>query len=97
MLMYGEENHISIASLSEDAFKRTVVINGMSKSYSMTGWRIGYAAGPLDIIKVMSNIQSHTTSNPNSIAQYASLEALKGDKAQVKNMIVEFKREEIIW
>lgn len=95
--MYGEENHISIASLSEDAFKRTVVINGMSKSYSMTGWRIGYAAGPLDIIKVMSNIQSHTTSNPNSIAQYASLEALKGDKAQVKNMIVEFKREEIIW
>lgn len=92
MLMYGEENHISIASLSEDAFKRTVVINGMSKSYSMTGWRIGYAAGPLDIIKVMSNIQSHTTSNPNSIAQYASLEALKGDKAQVKNMIVEFKK-----
>lgn len=92
MLMYGEENHISIASLSEDAFKRTVVINGMSKSYSMTGWRIGYAAGPLDIIKVMSNIQSHTTSNPNSIAQYASLEALKGDKTQVKNMIVEFKK-----
>ncbi|KOR26831.1 pyridoxal phosphate-dependent aminotransferase [Clostridium sp. L74] len=97
MLMYGDEKHISekhisIASLSEDAFKRTVVINGMSKSYSMTGWRIGYAAGPLDIIKVMSNIQSHTTSNPNSIAQYASLEALRGDKTQVKNMIVEFKK-----
>ncbi len=91
MLMYGEEKHISIGSLSEDAFKRTVVINGMSKSYSMTGWRIGYAAGPLDIIKVMSNIQSHTTSNPNSIAQYASLEALRGDKTQVENMIVEFK------
>ncbi|MBD5637732.1 pyridoxal phosphate-dependent aminotransferase [Clostridium botulinum] len=92
MLMYGEEKHISIGSLSEDAFKRTVVINGMSKSYSMTGWRIGYAAGPLDIIKVMSNIQSHTTSNPNSIAQYASLEALRGDKTQVQNMIVEFKK-----
>ncbi len=92
MLMYGEEKHISIGSLSEDAFKRTVVINGMSKSYSMTGWRIGYAAGPLDIIKVMSNIQSHTTSNPNSIAQYASLEALRGDKTQVENMIVEFKK-----
>ncbi|WP_251860252.1 pyridoxal phosphate-dependent aminotransferase [Clostridium sp. Marseille-Q2269] len=92
MLVYGEEKHISIASLSEDAFNRTVVINGMSKSYSMTGWRIGYAAGPLDIIKVMSNIQSHTTSNPNSIAQYASLEALRGDKTQVRNMIVEFKK-----
>ncbi|MBE6056459.1 MULTISPECIES: pyridoxal phosphate-dependent aminotransferase [Clostridium] len=92
MLMYGEEKHISIGSLSEDAFRRTVVINGMSKSYSMTGWRIGYAAGPLDIIKVMSNIQSHTTSNPNSIAQYASLEALRGDKTQVENMIVEFKK-----
>ncbi|AJD31332.1 MULTISPECIES: pyridoxal phosphate-dependent aminotransferase [Clostridium] len=92
MLMYGEEKHISIGSLSEDAFRRTVVINGMSKSYSMTGWRIGYAAGPLDIIKVMSNVQSHTTSNPNSIAQYASLEALRGDKTQVENMIVEFKK-----
>ncbi|NFQ67981.1 pyridoxal phosphate-dependent aminotransferase [Clostridium sporogenes] len=92
MLMYGEEKHISIGSLSEDAFRRTVVINGMSKSYSMTGWRIGYVAGPLDIIKVMSNIQSHTTSNPNSIAQYASLEALRGDKTQVENMIVEFKK-----
>lgn len=92
MLMYGEEKHISIGSLSEDAFRRTVVINGISKSYSMTGWRIGYAAGPLDIIKVMSNIQSHTTSNPNSIAQYASLEALRGDKTQVENMIVEFKK-----
>ncbi len=92
MLMYEEEKYISIASLSEDAFKRTVVINGMSKSYSMTGWRIGYAAGPLDIIKVMANMQSHTTSNPNSIAQYASLEALRGDKTQVRNMLVEFKK-----
>lgn len=91
-LIYGDEEHISIASLSEDAYNRTVVINGVSKTYSMTGWRIGYAAGPEEVIKLMSNIQSHTTSNANSIAQYASVEALNGDKDDVEIMIQEFAK-----
>lgn len=89
-LIYGDKKHVSIASLSQDAFDRTIVINGVSKSYAMTGWRIGYAAGPEAVIKLMSNIQSHTTSNPNSIAQYASLEALNGEQETVKAMIQEF-------
>jgi aspartate aminotransferase len=91
-LLYGEERHISIASLSEDAYNRTIVINGMSKAYAMTGWRIGYAAANEKIIKLMSNIQSHTTSNANSIAQYASVEALKGEQSDVEAMIAEFKK-----
>ncbi|WP_050607219.1 pyridoxal phosphate-dependent aminotransferase [Clostridium niameyense] len=91
-LIYGDEKHVSIASISKDAYERTIIINGMSKAYAMTGWRIGYAAGPKEIIKVMSNIQSHTTSNPNSIAQYASLEALKGDTEALNKMVLEFKK-----
>lgn len=89
-LIYDNNVHVSIASLSEDAYNRTIVINGMSKTYAMTGWRIGYAAGNKDIIKLMSNIQSHTTSNPNSIAQYASLAALRYESPDVKHMIHEF-------
>lgn len=91
-LTYGGKRHISIASLGEQIKKRTVVINGMSKAYAMTGWRIGYAAAEESIIKVMSNLQSHATSNPNSIAQYASVEALDGDQSQVESMRAEFER-----
>lgn len=91
-LIYSNDKHVSIASLSEDAYKRTIVINGVSKAYAMTGWRIGYAAGDKKIIKLMTNIQSHMTSNPNSIAQYASVEALVGDQKDVEAMIVEFKK-----
>ncbi len=91
-LIYGNEKHISIATLSEDAYNRTIIINGVSKSFAMTGWRIGYAAGNKDIIKLMSNLQSHTTSNPNSIAQYASLEALTGPTDAQSAMIEEFKK-----
>ncbi|KGK88526.1 pyridoxal phosphate-dependent aminotransferase [Clostridium sp. HMP27] len=90
-LIYGDDEHVSIASLSEDAYKRTIVINGVSKTYSMTGWRIGYAAASEEIVKLMSNIQSHTTSNPNSIAQYASLEALAGTQEFIQVMKQEFK------
>lgn len=90
-LIYGNDEHVSIASLSEDAYKRTIVINGVSKTYSMTGWRIGYAAASEEIIKLMANIQSQTTSNPNSIAQYASVEALTGPQDSVKAMKEEFK------
>ncbi|WP_010241466.1 pyridoxal phosphate-dependent aminotransferase [Clostridium arbusti] len=91
-LIYGDFKHISIASISEDAFNRTIVINGMSKTYAMTGWRVGYAAsGNTEVIKLMSNIQGHTTANPNSIAQYASVEALNGDQSSVEFMISQFK------
>ena len=96
-LIYGDSSHVSIAALSEDAYNRTLTINGVSKSYAMTGWRIGYVAGPKDIIKLMNSIQSHTTSNPCSIAQYASLEALTGDQTSLDNMIIEFgKRRDLM-
>ncbi|MBU3169988.1 pyridoxal phosphate-dependent aminotransferase [Clostridium estertheticum] len=90
-LLYAANDHISIASLSEDAYLRTIVINGLSKAYAMTGWRVGYAAGSKEIIALMSNIQSHTTSNPNSIAQYASVEALSGEQDDMHSMIEQFK------
>ena len=91
-LIYDNKNHISIASISEDAFNRTIVINGLSKSYAMTGWRIGYAAAPLEIINLMVSIQSHTTSNTNSITQYAAIEALNSKQDNLNNMIAEFER-----
>ena len=90
-LLYGSNTHTSIASLSEDAYNRTIVINGVSKAYAMTGWRIGYAAASAEIVALMSNIQSHTTSNPNSIAQYASVEALNGNQDDMVKMIEQFK------
>lgn len=90
-LIYGEEKHVSIASLSEDAYNRTVVINALSKAYAMTGWRLGYAAGPKDLIKIMGNIQSHTTSNSTSFVQYAAVEALNGDQSFIPLMNEEFR------
>ncbi|SHM75102.1 aspartate aminotransferase [Caldanaerovirga acetigignens] len=91
-LVYDGERHISIASLGKEIYSNTLVVNGVSKAYSMTGWRIGYAAGPKELIKAMADFQSHATSNPNSIAQKAALEALKNpDKKQaVNNMVEEF-------
>lgn len=89
-LIYGDFKHESIASVSEDAFNRTITINGVSKAYAMTGWRIGYAAGPEKIIKMMVNLQSHTTSNPSSISQWAALEAINGDQSFVTEMNKEF-------
>ena len=82
-LVYGAENHYSIAQCSDYMKEHTIIINGMSKTYSMTGWRIGYLAAPLVIAKAISSMQSHTTSNACSIAQYASVTALtdsEGDK-----------------
>ena len=84
--------HISIASFNEDIKNLTIVINGMSKAYAMTGWRIGYAAAHKDIIKVMSNVQSHTTSNPCSISQYASVVGLSGDQSSVEQMKKHFEQ-----
>lgn len=96
-IIYGGQKHESIASVDDKIKERTIVINGVSKAYAMTGWRIGYAAGPKDIIKVMSNLQSHSTSNPTSISQKAALAALEGPQAPVEEMVAEFeKRQEYI-
>ena len=91
-LIYDGEKHISIASISQDAYERTIVINGLSKSYAMTGWRLGYCGASEKIAKLMTNIQSHMTSNVCSITQYAAIEALNGPQDKVKEMIVEFEK-----
>lgn len=91
-IIFDSKKHISIASLGEEIKNHTVVVNGVSKTYAMTGWRIGYAAGPLEVVTAMANIQSHSTSNPNSIAQKASAEALKGAQGEVLDMVAEFER-----
>jgi aspartate aminotransferase len=77
-LIYDSFQHFSIASLGPEIKDLTIVVNGVSKSHAMTGWRIGYAAGPQDVITAMANIQSQSTSNPTSISQKAALEALQG-------------------
>ncbi|MBU0548848.1 MAG: pyridoxal phosphate-dependent aminotransferase [Candidatus Omnitrophica bacterium] len=91
-IIYDNNKHTSIASLGEDIRNRTIVINGVSKSYSMTGWRIGYAAGPSEIIRAMGNLQSHSTSNPTSFAQKAAVAALSGRQEAVGLMVQEFKK-----
>lgn len=89
-LLYDGVLHFSIASLGSDIKNKTIVVNGLSKAYAMTGWRIGYAAGPKEIIKAMTNIQSQSTSNPTSIAQKASVEALTGPQDFINTMLTEF-------
>lgn len=84
--------HISIASFNNEIKNLTIIINGMSKAYSMTGWRIGYSASNKEIAKLISNVQSHTTSNPNTIAQYASIKALSTGNDIIDNMVSEFKK-----
>lgn len=85
-----EGEHISIATFGEEIKNLTIVVNGMAKAYAMTGWRIGYTASNADVARAMSNIQSHATSNPNSIAQAASVEALLGDQSSVDVMRAEY-------
>ena len=92
LIYEDDKKHISIAALGEEIYKRTIVINGVSKSYAMTGWRIGFAAAPLEIAKLMASLQSHMASNPNTIAQMAALTALNGSQACVDEMCVEFKK-----
>jgi len=91
-LMYNGEKPVSIASLSDEIKERTIIINGVSKTYAMTGWRIGFTASNAKIAKAMSNLQSHATSNPNSIAQVAAAAALRGDGKEVEAMKAEFKK-----
>lgn len=94
-LIYGGEEHVSIASLGEEIYKRTITCSGVSKSYSMTGWRIGYTGSSVEIAKLMSSVQSHQTSNPNSIAQKAATEAINGPLDAVNTMKVEFNKRRI--
>ena len=91
-LIYEDFEFVSFASLGDEIKKKTIIVNGVSKSYSMTGWRIGYTLGPAEIISAMAKIQSHTTSNPASISQMASLEALRGPQYEVQRMVAEFQR-----
>lgn len=90
-LIYDGKEHISPAQLSDDAKARTLIINGVSKSHSMTGWRIGYIAGDADIVKAMTNLASHSTSNPTTTAQYAAIEAYNGPQTAVEVMREDFE------
>lgn len=90
-LIYDDIPHVSMASLGPDFYERTVIINGVSKTYSMTGWRIGFAAGPQEIIKAMTDLASHSTSNPTSIAQYGAIAAFSGTHEPVQEMKKAFK------
>ncbi len=93
-LVYGDTEFVSFGALSEDAFGRTLTLNGLSKTFSMTGWRIGYAAGPVEIIKAMGRLQSHMTSNAVTFGQYAAIRALTDDSAGrcIEQMRGEFER-----
>jgi len=90
-MIWTEEGFSNILNVAPDLYDRTLVLNGVSKAYSMTGWRIGYAAGPADIIKAMKKIQSQSTSNPCSISQAAAQAALEGDQTAVATMRDAFK------
>ncbi|MGI6776551.1 MAG: pyridoxal phosphate-dependent aminotransferase [Acetivibrionales bacterium] len=89
-LIYDDFHHISIASFNERIKDLTIIVNGLSKTYSMTGWRIGYTASNERIAKIMSNVQSHATSNPNSIAQKAAVAALDGPQESINVMVEQF-------
>lgn len=91
-IVYDDFKFISIASLGEEIKKKTIIVHGVAKTYAMTGWRIGYTAGPEEIISAMSNIQSQSTSNPTSISQKASVEALLGPQDEVKRMVSAFEK-----
>jgi aspartate aminotransferase len=91
-LIYGGTKFVSFASLSQDAYSRTLTINGFSKTYAMTGWRLGYTAGPVDVIKAMSRLQDHSTSNPVTFAQDAAIAALKDPNNEVEKMRIEFEK-----
>jgi aspartate aminotransferase len=89
-LLFDGRTFTSIASVSEDAYARTIVVNGVSKAFAMTGWRLGYAAGPKAIIDAMAKVQSHTTSHPASMSQVAAATALAESEADVRRMAAKF-------
>src|SRR6185295_12095904 len=89
-LVYDDAEHVSVASLSKEAYDLTITVNGFSKAYAMTGWRLGYLAAPEAVAKAVDSIQSHSTSNPCSFAQKGALAALKGDQQPITDMRDEF-------
>ena len=91
-LVYGETKPFSMAAVSPWMMDHTITVNGVSKTYAMTGWRIGSLAAPLEVAKAISSFQSHATSNPNSIAQYATIKALNSPEASVEEMVARFAR-----
>lgn len=91
-LIYGDTVHTNIATLGDDIRELTIIVNGMAKAYAMTGWRIGFTVSNRELARAMSNMQSHATSNPNSIAQAASVEALNGSQASVEEMRLEYEK-----
>jgi aspartate aminotransferase len=97
-IVYDANEPVSIAALSPEIKRRTLTVNGVSKTYSMTGWRIGYAAGEAEVISAMGRIQDSVTSNPTSIAQYAAVAALTGPQEFLNDWVAEFdrRRQEIV-
>ena len=92
-LIFGDTEFVSFAALSDDAYHRTLTLNGFSKTFSMTGWRLGYTAGPLEVIKAMARLQDHMTSNAVTFAQYAAIAALGEPAAEtIERMRKEFER-----
>lgn len=90
--IYGDTVHTPFATLGDEIKKSSILVNGVSKTYSMTGWRIGYAAGPTDVVSAMAKLQGQCTSNPASISQKAAIEALNGDQGVVTTMVSEFEK-----
>lgn len=90
-ILWTEAPFVNILNTNPELYERTLVLNGVSKAYAMTGWRIGYIAGDAQLIKAMTNIQSQSTSNPASISQYAALSALTGDQSVIAPMVSAFK------
>lgn len=91
-LVYGGAKHASIASFSNEVYEQTITVNGFSKAYSMTGWRLGYSAAPKNVAKAINSLQSHSTSNPTSFAQKGALAAYKGPQECVEEMRVDYER-----
>lgn len=90
-MVYGSERFVSMASLSPEIFKRTLTVNGVSKAFAMTGWRIGYAAGPSEVIRAMETVQSHMASAPTTVSQIAALHALSGVEDEIQPMLRAFE------
>nr|WP_230406625.1 pyridoxal phosphate-dependent aminotransferase [Candidatus Scalindua japonica] len=91
-IIYDGEKHVSPASFGKEFFEKLITVNGFSKAFSMTGWRIGYAAGPIDIINGATLVQDHSTSGPNSFTQKAAITALQGDENTIVDMVKEFDK-----
>jgi aspartate aminotransferase len=94
-MVYDGVKHVSIGSFGDDVFSRTITVNGFSKAFSMTGWRLGYFAAPLPIVKTASTLQSHSTSGPNTFAQFGGIAALTSAAADVEEMVTAFAERRI--